>query len=131
MALTGPEGDTVSHIERRHGTVQPIRKRRPDKGTWVGPPDVGEPVPEASKRYLEALAAKAAGLAGQPNAQPVLNMTREQEAQLNAPGVPSLKFPSPRYAAAMGLSAILAQADLTDESRKVLIQALGVVGTLP
>jgi len=150
MALVGPEGETVSHIDRRHGqggqTVQPIKRKLPDKGTWVGPKDVGEPVPEASKRYLEALAAKAHALSGSPIVgspadAPNLAALHDMESMLTEASAarpltivtsPPTKLVEMRSAAARALADLIEHYPFsTALERRILIQALGVVGTLP
>ena len=135
MALTGPDGETVTHIDRRHGAqrqpspaeiastgASPVRRRLPDKGTWVGPPDVGQPVPEKSKRYLEELAEKAAGLAGASNALPFLP---EDVSWMDANRVDWA-----RRAAVRGLSDLIALRQFRPEEQRILAMALGIVGVL-
>lgn len=122
MALMGPDGEQHSHLSKRDvadPAPRPRRAQRPVKGIWVGTRR-GEDPADYAQRYLAE--------------QAEANMTPHEEAVLKAvkqPAQDEAVAAAARRQAAEGLMTLIIEGELLPDQRRLLTQALGVLGTLP
>lgn len=130
MALTGPDGEQLSHLGRRFGdpmvnrpkddaqAMQGVAPVRPHRGRWVGPPAPGNPrqAPAATE---------------DPNTQATPAVGQQETTGDQSEAALAKRRRLQRILVVDCLVEILNSHDLAEEKRRILVQALGVFGTLP
>lgn len=128
MALTGPDGEELSHLGRRLG--DPLVTRRapeetgmvrpvpPHRGRWVGPREEQKPW---MAQVADAAQAKAAKDASETVPSGIRNAAPQTIATL---------VDGRRREAAVALRLLIEAAELTPEQRQTLTQAMFVVAQL-
>lgn len=128
MALIGPDGEQRSHLGGREVADPapgsgPFRlpPRGPDKGRWVGPPRGQGPEWPRKESPMPT-----------PHEEAVLKaIEKQQDPDALPAGATGTDINYQRRKAAAALRDLLEHANLSNDSRRILMQALGVVAMLP